>query len=122
MPRAASKAVFDHLGHTFRQASRREAVKRYGVIASVVVHWAQRFEKTGSVAAQPSGGSTLIPGGTASSPQGSRCGGGVRAAGAMLFCLRGIRPSSTSSSRRSVKRGLIVNTKSRGALSCQYPL
>ena len=39
-------------------ASRREAAERYGISASVVVIWAQRFEKTGSVAAKPSGGST----------------------------------------------------------------
>ena len=39
-------------------ASRREAAERYGISASVVVVWAQRFEKTGSVAAKPSGGST----------------------------------------------------------------
>jgi len=38
-------------------ASRREAAERYGISASVVVIWAQRFEKTGSVAAKPSGGS-----------------------------------------------------------------
>jgi transposase len=39
-------------------ASRREAAERYGISASVVVIWAQRWEKTGSVAAKPSGGST----------------------------------------------------------------
>src|SRR5260370_11674234 len=39
-------------------ASRREAAERYGISASVVVIWVQRFEKTGSVAAQPSGGTT----------------------------------------------------------------
>src|SRR5262245_14072654 len=39
-------------------ASRREAAERYGVSPSVVVLWAQRFERTGSVAAKPSGGST----------------------------------------------------------------
>ena len=39
-------------------ASRREAAERYGISASVVVIWAQRFEQTGSVAAKPSGGST----------------------------------------------------------------
>ena len=39
-------------------ASRREAAERYGISASVVVIWAQRFEKTGSVAAKPSGRST----------------------------------------------------------------
>ena len=39
-------------------ASRREAAERYGISPSVVVIWAQRFEKTGSVAAKPSGGST----------------------------------------------------------------
>src|SRR5258708_21128364 len=39
-------------------ASRREAAERYGISASVAVIWAQRFEKTGSVAAKPSGGST----------------------------------------------------------------
>src|ERR1700682_4813523 len=39
-------------------ASRREAAERYGISASVVVIWAQRFKKTGSVAAKPSGGST----------------------------------------------------------------
>ena len=38
-------------------ASRREAAERYGISASVAVIWAQRFEKTGSVAAKPSGGS-----------------------------------------------------------------
>ena len=38
-------------------ASRREAAERYGISPSVVVIWAQRFEKTGSVAAKPSGGS-----------------------------------------------------------------
>jgi transposase len=39
-------------------ASRREAAERYGISPSVVVIWVQRFEKTGSVAAKPSGGST----------------------------------------------------------------
>jgi transposase len=39
-------------------ASRREAAERYGISASVVVIWSQRFERTGSVAAKPSGGST----------------------------------------------------------------
>src|SRR4249920_1620281 len=39
-------------------ASRREAAERYRISASVVVIWAQRFERTGSVAAKPSGGST----------------------------------------------------------------
>ena len=39
-------------------ASRREAAERYGISASVVVIWVQRFEETGSVAAKPSGGST----------------------------------------------------------------
>ena len=39
-------------------ASRREAAERYGISPSVVVLWAQRFERTGSVAAKPSGGST----------------------------------------------------------------
>jgi len=39
-------------------ASRREAADRFGISASVVVIWAQRFEATGSVAAKPSGGST----------------------------------------------------------------
>lgn len=39
-------------------ASRREAAERYGISPSVVVIWAQRWEKTGSVAARPSGGST----------------------------------------------------------------
>lgn len=39
-------------------SSRREAAERYGLSPSVVVIWMQRFEKTGSVAARPSGGST----------------------------------------------------------------
>ena len=39
-------------------ASRREAAERYGISPSVVVLWAQRFERTGSVAAKPSGGGT----------------------------------------------------------------
>src|SRR5262249_62363251 len=39
-------------------ASRREAAERYGISPSVVVIWVHRFEKTGSVAAKPSGGST----------------------------------------------------------------
>ena len=39
-------------------ASRREAAEHYGISPSVVVIWAQRFERTGSVAAKPSGGST----------------------------------------------------------------
>jgi putative transposase len=39
-------------------ASRREAAEHYGISASVVVIWAQRFKNTGSVAAKPSGGST----------------------------------------------------------------
>jgi transposase len=38
-------------------ASRREAAERYGLSASVVVIWMQRFATTGSVAAKPSGGS-----------------------------------------------------------------
>ena len=39
-------------------SSRREAAERYGLSPSVVVIWVQRFERTGSVAAKPSGGST----------------------------------------------------------------
>jgi transposase len=39
-------------------ASRRETAELYGLSASVVVLWAQRWEETGSVAAKPSGGST----------------------------------------------------------------
>jgi transposase len=39
-------------------ASRRETAERYGLSASVVVLWAQRWRETGSVAAKPSGGST----------------------------------------------------------------
>jgi transposase len=39
-------------------ASRREAAERFGISASVVVIWAQRFEETGCIAAKPSGGST----------------------------------------------------------------
>jgi len=39
-------------------ASRREAAERYELSASVVVIWAQRWKKTGSVGAKPSGGST----------------------------------------------------------------
>ena len=38
-------------------ASRREAAERFGISASVVVIWMQRFNKTGAVAALPSGGS-----------------------------------------------------------------
>ena len=39
-------------------ASRRETAELYGLSASVVVLWAQRWQATGSVAAKPSGGST----------------------------------------------------------------
>jgi transposase len=39
-------------------ASRREMAELYGLSASVVVLWAQRWQETGSVAAKPSGGST----------------------------------------------------------------
>ena len=39
-------------------ASRREAAERYGISASVVVIWAQRWKQTGSFMAKPSGGST----------------------------------------------------------------
>ena len=39
-------------------ASRREAADRYELSPSVVVIWAQRWERTGSIAAKPSGGST----------------------------------------------------------------
>ena len=46
------------IGDISTGASRREAAERYGVSPSVVVLWAQRFERTGSVAAKPSGGST----------------------------------------------------------------
>jgi transposase len=38
-------------------ASRREAAELYGVSASVVVIWVQRWEATGSIVARPSGGS-----------------------------------------------------------------
>ena len=38
-------------------ASRREAAERYGISASVVVIWAQRWKQTGSFMARPSGGS-----------------------------------------------------------------
>jgi transposase len=40
-------------------ASRREAAERYGISPSIVVIWAQRFEKTGRVDAKTNGGSTL---------------------------------------------------------------
>jgi len=46
------------IGDISTGASRREAAEHYGVSPSVVVLWAQRFEQTGSVAANPSGGST----------------------------------------------------------------
>ena len=46
------------IGDVASGASRREAAEHYGISASVVVIWAQRFEATGSVAAKPSGGST----------------------------------------------------------------
>ena len=39
-------------------ASRREAAERYGISASVVVIWVQRWKETGNIAAKPSGGST----------------------------------------------------------------
>ena len=38
-------------------STRRETAERYGISASITVIWAQRWEKTGSVAAKPSGGS-----------------------------------------------------------------
>jgi transposase len=38
-------------------ASRREAAERFEVSASSGVKWLQRWEKTGSVAAEPTGGS-----------------------------------------------------------------
>ena len=38
-------------------ATRRETAELFGVSPSVVVIWAQRFKKTGSVLAKPSGGS-----------------------------------------------------------------
>ena len=42
-------------------ASRRETAERYGIGASVVVIWAQRFEQTGSVDCRtPSGIDTPI--------------------------------------------------------------
>ena len=46
------------IGDVASGASRREAAEHYGISPSVVVIWAQRFEKTGSVAAKSSGGST----------------------------------------------------------------
>jgi transposase len=46
------------VGEVENGASRREAAERFGLSPSVVVIWMQRFEKTGSVAAKPSGGST----------------------------------------------------------------
>jgi len=39
-------------------ASRREVAELYGISASVVVIWMQRWTETGSVEAKPSGGST----------------------------------------------------------------
>jgi transposase len=41
-------------------ASRRETAELYGLSASVVVLWAQRWQETGSVAAKPNGGSTSL--------------------------------------------------------------
>ena len=38
-------------------ASRRGAADQFGISASVVILWAQRYEATGSVAPKPSGGS-----------------------------------------------------------------
>jgi transposase len=38
-------------------ASRRETAEHFGISASVVVIWAQRWAETGSIAAKPSGGS-----------------------------------------------------------------
>src|SRR3974390_3462935 len=38
-------------------SSRREAAELYGISASVVVIWAQRWKQTGSISAKPSGGS-----------------------------------------------------------------
>ena len=46
------------IGEIVNGASRRAAAEYYGISPSVVGIWAQRFEKTGSVAAKPSGGST----------------------------------------------------------------
>ena len=39
-------------------ASRREAAEQYGLSPSVVVLWMQRWKATGSIEAQPTGGST----------------------------------------------------------------
>jgi transposase len=59
MPKAYSSdfraRVIEDIG---TEASRREAAERYRISPSVVVIWAQRFEKTGRVDAKPSGGST----------------------------------------------------------------
>ena len=39
-------------------ASRREAAERFEISASSAVKWLQRWDKTGSIAAKPTGGST----------------------------------------------------------------
>jgi transposase len=41
-------------------ASRREAAERYEISASAAVLWMQRWEETGSFAAEPSGGSVSV--------------------------------------------------------------
>src|ERR1700687_4731983 len=58
-------------------AARREAAERYGISASVVVIWAQRWKQTGSFAARPSGGSTspLVTGGVNPRIDGEACSG-----------------------------------------------
>jgi len=59
MPRACSLDLRERVLEAVASgASRREAAERFEVCASSAVKWLQRWQKTGSIAAKPTGGST----------------------------------------------------------------
>jgi transposase len=59
MPKPYSQDLRERVVHAVEEgASRREAADRFEVSASSAIRWMERLEQSGSVAAEPSGGST----------------------------------------------------------------
>jgi transposase len=59
MPKPCSEDLRERvLEAVMTGASRREAAERFEISASSAVKWLQRWDKTGSIAAKPTGGST----------------------------------------------------------------
>ena len=78
MPKPCSLDLRERVLETVEAgASRREAAERFEVSASSAIKWMQRWHETGSVAAKPSGGSSLAAGGARGLAAGADC----RAAG-----------------------------------------